>query len=189
MIFVQDKIVSKQIFEKEFVCNLNKCKGACCVEGEGGAPLEKKEINEIKNIFHVIKKNLTSKNLELIKKHGLFTALENGEIETPLNNGKECVYSFKENGLTKCAFEESYINGKTKFQKPISCHLYPIRVKKTKLFEKLEYEHWNICNSGCELGKRLKIPLFVFLKDSLIRKFGKSWYMDLISASKKLNKI
>ena len=99
------------------------------------------------------------------------------------------MYSFKENGLTKCAFEESYNKGETKFKKPISCHLYPIRIKKKKLFEKLEYEHWIICNSGCELGKKLKIPLYVFLKESLIRKFGKSWYNDLISVSKNLHKI
>ena len=189
MIFIHDKLVSKQIFEKKFVCDLKSCKGACCVEGDGGAPLEKKEINDIKKSFQVIKKHIPKKNLEQIKKNGMFKILDNGEIETPLNNGKECIYSFKKNGITKCAFEESYNDGEIDFKKPISCHLYPIRIKKGKLFEKLEYEHWSICNSGCELGENLKTPVFIFLKEALIRKFGKTWYKDLVFSSKKLLKI
>ena len=181
MIFVKNTLISKEILEKKFVCDLKACKGACCVEGESGAPLEKKEILDIKNSFGKIKKRLSKQSLEQIKKEGMYVELQNGELETPLNNGKECIYSIKKNGLTKCVFEESYNKGEINFKKPISCHLYPIRIEKQNIFDKLNYEHWSICNHACSLGEKLKVPVYIFLKEALIRKYGKDWYQDLIS--------
>ena len=181
MIFVKNTLISKEILEKKFVCDLKACKGACCVEGESGAPLEKKEILDIKNSFGKIKKRLSKQSLEQIKKEGMYVELQNGELETPLNNGKECVYSIEKNGVTKCVFEESYNKGEINFKKPISCHLYPIRIEKQNIFDKLNYEHWSICNHACSLGEKLKVPVFIFLKEALIRKYGKDWYQDLIS--------
>jgi len=184
MIFIKNTLVSKEILDTKFVCDLNYCKGACCVEGDSGAPLEKKEILEIENAFQKIKNRLSLKSIKQIKKDGLYVVLKNGEIETPLNNGKECVYAVQRNGQTKCVFEESFRSGEIKFKKPISCHLYPIRIEKKNIFEKLNYEQWCICKKACDLGCRLKIPVYVFLKEALIRKYGESWYKELLSTAK-----
>tara|TARA_B100000579_G_scaffold416164_1_gene411453 strand:- start:134 stop:694 length:561 start_codon:yes stop_codon:yes gene_type:complete len=181
MIFIKNTLVSKEILEKKFVCDLNSCKGACCVKGQSGAPLEKEEILEIQNAFQKIKKRLRTKSIKQIKKDGLYIVLKNGEIETPLNNGKECAYAVKRNGQIKCVFEESFNSGEIKFKKPISCHLYPVRIEKNNIFEKLNYEEWSICKKACELGERLKIPVYVFLKEALIRKYGEEWYQELLS--------
>ena len=184
MIFVKNTLVSKEILKKKFVCDLNACKGACCVEGESGAPLEKDEILKIENVFKKVKNRLSSKSLKQIKKQGLYVKLKNGDLETPLNDGKECVYAVKRNGHTKCVFEESFNDGEIPFKKPISCHLYPIRVEKQNIFDKLNYEHWVICEKACELGNHLQIPVYIFLKEALIRKYGESWYSELISKIK-----
>lgn len=184
MIFIKNIIVSKEILDKKFVCDLNACKGACCVEGESGAPLEKEEISKIENVFEKIKKKLSPKSLNQIKKQGLFVKQKNGDLETPLNNGKECVYAIKRNGHTKCVFEESFNEGKIAFKKPMSCHLYPIRIEKQGVFDKLNYEHWSICKKACDLGNHLKVPVYIFLKEALIRKYGNSWYKELISKIK-----
>ncbi len=184
MIFIKNTLVSKQILDTKFVCDLNSCKGACCVEGESGAPLEKEEILQIQNSFKKIKKRLSHQSLRKIKKEGFYVFSKNGDIETPLHNGKECIYAIQKKGKIKCVFEESYNAGEIKFKKPISCHLYPIRIKKNNVFEKLNYENWSICKKACELGIRLKVPVYVFLKEALIRKYGESWYKELISKIK-----
>ena len=184
MIFVKNVLVSKEILDKKFVCDLNSCKGACCVEGDSGAPIEKEEIIEIENAFRKIKKRLSSKSLNQIKQQGLYIKQKNGDIETPLNNGKECVYAVKRGRQIKCVFEESFNNGEIKFKKPISCHLFPIRIEKQNIFDKLNYEYWNICENACKLGKHLKIPVYTFLKEALIRKYGEGWYKELISKIK-----
>ena len=184
MIFIKNTLVSKEILEKKFVCDLNACKGACCVEGESGAPLEKDEKLKIKTVFKTVKKRLSEKSLNQIKKQGLYIKLKNGDLETPLNEGKECVYAVKRNGHTKCVFEESFNSGEITFKKPISCHLYPIRIEKQNIFDKLNYEYWNICKKACDLGNRLQIPVYIFLKEALIRKYGKAWYKELISKIK-----
>ena len=188
MIFIKNILVSQEILEKKFMCDLKSCKGACCVEGNAGAPLEKGEIKKIKNSFEKIKKNLNTRSIKEIKRQGFYVTSEKGNLETPLNNGKECVYAIKErNGQIKCAFEKSFFAGESNFRKPISCHLYPIRIKKTNLFEKLNYEHWDICSKACKLGDKLKIPVYVFLKDALISKYGKSWYKQLCSKIKSIS--
>ena len=186
MIFIKNVLVSKELLSNKFVCDLKSCKGACCVKGNGGAPLERDEIKTIETSFNKLKHRLSPKSVKQIKRQGLYVLLEDGNLETPLNNGKECVYAIQKNGYTKCAFEESFNAGEINFKKPISCHQYPIRVKKNNLFEKLNYEKWSICNTACELGSHLQVPVYIFLKEALIRKYGKSWYHNLCLKAKEM---
>ena len=178
MIVIKKIIVEKDIISNQFSCDLFACKGACCVEGDGGAPLEKKEIKEIKDSFKEVKKYLPKKNLNEIQNQGFFVIGSDGDIETPLVNGRECVYSIKDKkGIIKCGFEQAFRRGESNFKKPISCELYPIRVSKLKNgFEKVNYHKWNICASACKKGISLNIPIYKFLKNALIRKFGTDWY-------------
>lgn len=191
MIEIGNKIVSADIFTKHFVCDLQACKGACCVEGDSGAPLEKAELEIIKNNMDEVLPFMNQKGIETIEKFGLFVEDQwDGEMVTPLVENKECAYVvFDENGFTKCAFELAYLAGKTSFKKPISCHLYPIRVSEYKNFTALNYHKWDICKPACACGEKLKVKVYQFAKDSLIRKFGESFYHDLKEVDKTLERL
>jgi hypothetical protein len=173
-------IVSEDIIEKDFVCNLNACKGACCVEGEAGAPVTQEEVTILKEIYPKVKPFLRPEGINAIETQGthILTPLE--ELETPLVNGKECAYvTFKSNGIASCGIEDAYNAGEVAFRKPISCHLYPVRVQDYSEFSAVNYHKWPICNDACILGKQLKVPVYKFVKDALIRKFGEHWYAEL----------
>ncbi len=173
-------IVSEEILQKEFVCNLNACKGACCVEGDAGAPLEKEELEELRNDFDAIKPFLGEKGLLAIEQQGLYTTTEFGEFETPLIDGKDCAYViYDERNHALCGIEEAYNQGATGFKKPISCHLYPVRIRQYSEFAAVNYHKWEICDDACALGKELQIPVYRFVKQALVRKFGEKWYKDL----------
>ena len=173
-------IVSEEILEKEFVCNLNACKGACCVEGEAGAPLEEQELDELRDNFEKIRPYLEEKGLQAIKEQGLFTTNELGEHETPLIDGKDCAYViYDERNHALCGIEEAYNQGAVQFKKPISCHLYPIRIRQYSEFAAINYHKWEICDDACTLGKELQVPVYQFVKQALIRKFGEKWYHEL----------
>lgn len=173
-------IVSEEILEKEFVCNLNACKGACCVEGEAGAPLEEQELDELRDNFEKIRPYLEEKGLQAIKEQGLFTSNELGEHETPLIEGKDCAYViYDERNHAMCGIEEAYNQGAVQFKKPISCHLYPIRIRQYSEFAAINYHKWEICDDACTLGKELQVPIYQFVKQALIRKFGEKWYHEL----------
>lgn len=175
-------MVSDDIREKEFVCNLEKCKGACCVEGDYGAPLEEDELEVLKKIYPKIKSYLTQDGIKAIEEQGTHVIDPDGDYSTPTIGGRECAYAhYDAKGILKCGIEEAYKDGKIKYKKPISCHLYPIRITKKKDFEAVNYHKWNICSPACALGKELQVPLYKFLKDPLIRKYGKSWYNELVS--------
>lgn len=181
MLKVGEVLVSDDIKEKEFVCNLEKCKGACCVEGELGAPLEEDELPIMKEIQEEIKPYLSRDGLKAIKRQGAYVLDEDGDYSTPTIGGRECAYAiYDEQGILKCGIEQAYLDGRTKFRKPISCHLYPIRITKKKDFEAVNYHKWSICSAACALGKSLGIPLYKFLKEPLIRKYGKAWYKELV---------
>ena len=170
MFQIKNTLVSESIIENDFVCNLSKCKGACCIEGNAGAPLEDKEINEI-------------------TKQGQFITTVSGDFETPLVDGKECVYLIlNENKVAQCSFEKAFEEGLISWKKPISCHLYPIRTKDFSEFVSVNYDKWSICSDACVLGKELQVPVYKFVKDALIRKFGKDWYQELELAAKDLKK-
>lgn len=182
MIQVGEILVSDDIKEVEFVCNLEKCKGACCVEGDLGAPLEEDELETMKSIQNAIKPYLTKEGLAAIKEQGPYILDEDGDYSTPTIGGKECAYAlYDRKGVLKCGIEQAYLDGKVEFRKPISCHLYPIRITKNKKgFEAVNYHKWSICSAACTLGQSLQVPLYKFLKDPLIRKYGQDWYDELV---------
>lgn len=173
-------IVSEEILENDFVCNLNACKGACCVGGEYGAPLEDSETDKLVNIFEEVKPFLRPEGIKAIEEQGAFVEGEDGEWETPLVDNNECAYViFSDSGVAKCGIEAAYEAGATKWKKPVSCHLYPVRTREYSEFTAVNYHKWEICDPACSLGKELKVPIYKFVKDALIRKFGKAWYREL----------
>ncbi len=180
MIAIKNTVVSEDLLEKKFVCDLTRCKGACCVEGESGAPLEKDELKEIKKVYPIIKDMLPEKGRKAIEEQGLYLIDGDGDWVTPLvGEGQECAYTIFENGVAKCSIEKAFHEGKTKFRKPVSCHLYPVRITKYKTYDAVNYEYWKLCAPACKLGASLQVPVYVFLKESLTRKFGKEWYSEL----------
>lgn len=180
VIEIDDTLVSGEIISEAFVCDLQKCKGACCVQGDSGAPLEKKELTILKNNIEKIKPFLTKKGLNAIDKQGNYMKDEDGDWVTPLvNKNKECAYTVFENGMAKCGIEKAHEAGEIKFKKPISCHLYPIRIQKLKYYEAVNYHRWEVCSAACRLGKKLSVPVYKFLKEPLIRKYGSAWYKKL----------
>lgn len=190
MIQIEDKLISEEIFSEEFVCNLSKCKGICCVEGDAGAPLDKEEAQILENIYDKIKPYLTPQGIEAIEKQGKWEIDPNdGEYVTPLINNAECAYvTYDERGYTKCAIEKAYEDGVIDWQKPISCHLYPIRVTEYSSFTALNYHEWEVCSDACTLGKELQVPVYKFLKTPLIRKYGESFYSELSDAAEEWQK-
>ncbi len=173
-------IISEDIIDKDFVCNLSACKGVCCVEGDAGAPLEKEEIKILETIYPKVKPFLRKEGVEAIEQQGTSITTEFGDFETPLINGADCAYViFDDKKTALCAIEETYNQGIINWKKPLSCHLYPIRVKTYSEFSAVNYDKWEICDDACTLGKKLQIPIYKFVKEALIRKFGEDWYSEL----------
>ncbi len=173
-------IISEEILERDFVCNLQACKGACCVDGEAGAPLDDRETGVLMEIYQKVKPFLREEGIRAIEEQGAFIKGDDGEWETPLVNQNECAYAtFSENGTAECGLEKAYNAGATKWKKPISCHLYPVRVKAYTSLVAVNYHQWQICDPACALGKELKVPIYKFVKEALIRKFGAGWYAEL----------
>ena len=185
MIQIDDKLISEDIFSEEFVCNLSKCKGACCVEGDVGAPLDKSETLILERIFDQVKPYLRPEGVAAIEKQGTWAIdPSDNDFVTPMVEGKECAYViFDEKGITKCGIEKAYEDGAVDWQKPISCHLYPIRVDEYRTFTALNYHKWEICCDACTLGRELKVPIYKFVKTPLIRKYGEEFYQTLCDAA------
>jgi len=184
MLAIGETLVSEELIEKKFVCDLHACKGACCVKGDYGAPLEEKELPILDKIYSEVKPYLTPNGIKAIEKQGKYLLYEKKEWVTPLISGRECAYTVFENGIAKCAIEKAYYDGKIDFKKPVSCHLYPVRINKMKNeVEAVNYDRWSICKPACKLGDSLKVPLYKFLKESLVRKFGEEWYEQLEQAA------
>ena len=184
MIQVDDKIISFDVFEKQFVCDLSACKGACCVEGDAGAPLTDKELDVLPNIYNEVKSYMRTEGIAEIEKQGFFVVDGDGDNTTPLVNNKECAFVvFDENEMAKCTIEQAYNDGKINFKKPISCHLFPIRIKEYRDFDAVNYEAINICKPACFCGESLRVPVYRFLKEPLIRLYGEEWYDKLTEAA------
>ncbi len=190
MIIIQDKLVSDDVIKKQFKCNLNACKGACCIEGDTGAPLEEEERNTLEEIYSIVEPYLTEEGKQAIEEQGKSVYFpEAEEFGTPLIGGGPCAYlNFSEDGIVMCGIEQAYFDGKIEFRKPISCQLYPIRVEKNETvgFEALNYDIWDICSAACQLGKEEQLPIYQFLKDALTRKYGKEFFDELDSVAKQL---
>lgn len=181
LVEVKDKVISTQIFEKKFVCDLTACKGACCIEGHEGAPLTEEEVSILENGFEELKPYMREEGIKAIEDQGVFYIDQDNEAVTTLVNNNECAFvSFDDSGTTKCSIEIANAEGKFSFKKPISCHLYPIRVKKFETFQALNFSKWDICSPACDCGEKLNIPVFRFLKEPLIRAFGEAFYKELL---------
>lgn len=184
MLEIGRTIVSLDILEKQFLCDLLKCKGACCVEGDSGAPITQEEVQAIEKAWPEIEPYLPEEHREEIKKQGFAVIDFEGDLVTPLVNSHQCVYTIHDNGILKCGIEKAYLDGKSKFRKPVSCHLFPIRITEYKRFDAVNYQQIDICKPGRKCGKAQKLPLYVFLKEPLIRKYGEEWYEQLDYAAR-----
>ena len=189
MISIKKTLVSEDLFEQEFVCDLSACKGACCVEGDGGAPLNEEELDVLESIYENVKPFMSENGIKSVKSQGKWVVGEDGGKETPLVRGKECVYAFfDQNNIAKCAIETAYREGKIKYKKPISCELYPIRISSYQEFDAVNYHKWHICKPACDCGQKLKTPVYKFLQEPLIKKYGSDWYKALDFAAEKHQK-
>ncbi len=187
MIEIEKTLVSEDIFEEQFACDLTACKGACCVLGDSGAPLLEEELVILDDIYDDVKPFLRPEGIAALEAQGTFVVDVEGDFGTPLVNGKECAYTtFDEKGVALCGIETAWRAGAVKWKKPISCELYPIRVVKLYEHEAVNYHKWGICAPACDCGAKLKLPVFRFLKEPLIRKFGKEYYEQLEIASEYL---
>lgn len=180
MLQVDDTLVSLDLIERFFLCDLSSCKGVCCVEGDAGAPLEKAEFNLLRSILPEIWQELSPDAQRVIDEQGVGYIDRDGDIVTSIVNGKNCVFTYYDDkGICKCVIEKAYREGRIDFYKPISCHLYPVRVTRFNTFRAVNYHRWRICSAAEVLGKQERIPIYRFLREPLIRKFGQAWYDEL----------
>lgn len=185
MILLENNIVSEDILEKNFICNLAACKGACCIEGDSGATITQDELEVLEAELENIKPYLTEVSLEAIKTQNFWEKDGDGDLVTTCLPTGECNFSLRdEAGMLKCGIEQAYRDGKASIQKPLSCHLYPIRISNVGEFEALNYHRWDICKPACKLGEEHQVAVYQFLKEPLIRKFGEDWYNELDEIAK-----
>lgn len=185
MIQIDDKVISMDLIEKKFVCDLDACKGGCCVDGESGAPLEDDELKILEMDYESIRPYLRAKGNRAIEKQGTWIVDADREAVTPLIDGKECAYAIFQEGVAFCGIEKAFEAGATSFQKPISCHIYPIRLKNYKGFIAVNYDLWPICESARSCGENKGVPVYRFLREAIERKYGTGFYkkLEIISRS------
>ncbi len=187
MIEIDNKVVSSEILEQRFCCNLPRCLGKCCVHGDSGAPLTPNEALTLEQILDKVKPYMTPQGIATVQEQGVALTDSDGDLVTPLIDGKECAFTVFENGIATCAIEKAWNNGIVDFRKPISCHLYPIRVKEYSTFTAINYHQWDVCAPARELGEQIDLPVYRFLKDAIIRTYGKEFYDQLEDAAKLLS--
>jgi len=195
LIAIDNILVSDEVLTEQFVCDLNKCKGGCCEDGDSGAPLSDEELEHLRNYLEEIKPYLTPEGLKVLEKEGLYKYDQEFGWVTPTIAGKMCAYGFRDSrGIIKCGIEQAYLDKKISWKKPISCHLFPVKITRSKR-QNQEYVNYepreDLCKAACKLGKQLKVPVYIFLKDSLIRKYGPDFYSALEAAAlhKKKDKV
>lgn len=180
MVQIGKAIVSFDVFEKQFLCDLKACKGACCIEGDSGAPLTREEAVLIEKYYSVFEKYIADKYKKEIDKQGYAVVDSDGDLVSPLYNNRECVYTYvNEDGILSCAIEKAYLKGEIDFWKPVSCHLFPIRITEYEEFDAVNYQQLDICKAARTCGAKNKLPLYKCLKEPLIRKYGEEWYKEL----------
>lgn len=181
-------IISEDILEKEFVCNLSACRGACCINGDAGAPLTDAETKILEEIYPKVKPFLRPEGIAAIEKQGTWVNDSDGELGTPLIENEACAYVIFDKKTALCGIEQAYNQGEVVFKKPVSCHLYPVRVKDFTEFAAVNYDRWDICDDACSLGKELEVPIYKFVKEALIRRFGENWYLELEKVAEELKR-
>ena len=191
MIAIDNILISDEIVSEQFVCDLNKCKGGCCVDGDAGAPLNKDELAKINDVYIAVLPYLTEESKKELERQGKYVYDKEFGWVTPTIESKVCVYGIVDKkGIVKCGIEQAYNDGKVQWKKPISCHLFPIRIKQSrnKQTDYVNYEpREDLCSAACSLGEKLKVPVYVFLKDALTRKYGTEFYETLEATAKHLN--
>ncbi len=180
MIQLGNTLISDELKTVHFACDLSKCKGACCVEGDAGAPLTEEEISLLEDYIDAIKPFMRVGGVEEVEKTGVFDYDMDGNFVTPLVAGNECAFVYFQDGIARCAIEKAYAEKEIPFAKPISCHLYPVRIKDLGENEAVNYHKWHICNKALENGMKHNTPLYQFLSEALIRKYGREWYNKLL---------
>ena len=188
MIQIGDKIVSRDLFQEHFACDLHRCMGNCCVYGDSGAPLEEEETELLEKHQAELTCYMRSGGIRAIKTQGPWVIDHDGERVTPLVDHEECAYAVFENGVARCSIEIAFSEGSIPFRKPVSCHLYPVRISKLNKAIALNYHRWSICEPARLLGKQRNVPVFRFLEDALTRVFGKSFYDELESVYREIKK-
>lgn len=187
MIEIDGKVINTEIFRRRFICDISKCKGTCCYDGDSGAPLEEDELEKLTEVYPTVKPYLSDEENEEIAKQGLWVTDRDGDLVTPIIRGCECVYTNREeDGTWSCAIEKAYREGKTKWRKPISCYLYPIRVSKTRKYEMFNFHEWEVCRPAVELGEKVGTPAYKFLKEPIIAKYGEEFYNELEQVEQEL---
>lgn len=181
MVIIDNVLVSEELLAEQFVCDLSKCKGGCCVEGDCGAPLTQAEAHAIEDAYPVLRDLLAPRARQLVEAEGAYTFDDEFGLVTPVLEEGICAYGFyDENGIVKCAIEQKFREGELPFNKPVSCHLFPIRVTENGDFIALNYEpRPGLCKPACKLGKSLKVPVYRFLRDPIVRRFGTDFYEAL----------
>lgn len=188
MIAIDNKLISDDVVEAKFVCDLNKCKGGCCEDGDAGAPLETWELDKLVEHYDTIKPYMTAEGVKETERQGKYLYDREFGWVTPTVEGQICAYGFKDEfGIIKCAIEKAYLDGKIDWKKPVSCHLFPIRITQSKEDPDLEYVNYeprpDLCRAACSFGKKLKVPVYEFLKEALIRKYGEEFYEALAATA------
>lgn len=189
MIQIEDIVVSSDILTEKFICNLEACQGECCIEGDAGAPVEKNEVAELEKVLPVVWDELSPEAQAVIKKQGVVYTDQDGDLVTSIVDNKNCVFTcYDEKGCCYCAIEKAYREGRCNFYKPISCHLYPIRIENYGPYTAVNYHRWDVCKAAVILGKMKGVPVYQFLKEPLIRKFGADWYQMLSDCAEEWTK-
>jgi len=177
---IDNTVISDLLIKKKFVCDLSACKGACCIHGDSGAPLEESEAQALDKYFEKIRPFMRPEGIAAVEESGCHYIDDEHDTVTMLIGGAECAYTvFDADGITWCAVEKAFLAGEVPFRKPISCYLYPVRTKKIGEFEAVNYDEWGICKAALKLGKKTDTPVYRFLQAPLTEKFGAEWYEQL----------
>ncbi len=185
MLAVGNSLVSEELLDRQFTCDLKKCKGECCVAGDAGAPLDDSELAILDAVFPKVKKYMTPEGIASIEKYGTHVIDSDGEHTTTLMKGKgACAFVRYDDEIAFCSIEKAWMEGDIDWQKPVSCHLYPVRITAYDGFDAVNYHHWPICSPACALGKELQMPTYLFVKDALVRKYGQEWFDELDALAK-----
>ncbi len=186
MLQIEHTVIGLDLVTAHFSCDLEKCKGACCVSGDSGAPLEEDEVKILDSIYPLLKPFLREESVKTIEEQGTSVIdIENDRV-TPLNNGKECAYALFENGIARCAIEIAHDQGVITFRKPVSCYLYPVRIRKYRDFDAVNYDRWEICKPAIENGERKNMPVYRFTEGALRQKYGAKWFNLIETAARNL---